>query len=83
MIAKVIYHYGRQVLPRVPTALGEGSVALGEGFPECNSRGRGSGEEAHGEAAFPECQQLHTRGRLHREGRLHSGKICGFFKKKM
>jgi hypothetical protein len=34
--------YGRQGLPRVPVALGEGPVALGEAFPECNSRERGS-----------------------------------------
>jgi hypothetical protein len=78
----LIAHYGRQGLPRVPIALGEGPVALGEDFPECNSRGRGFGEEAHGEAAFPECQKLYTRGRLHREAKKHSGKNYGFFLKK-
>jgi hypothetical protein len=66
------HHCGRQGLPQVP-------VALGEAFPECDSRGRGFGEEAHGEAAFPECQKLHTRGRLHREAKKHSGKNYGFF----
>jgi hypothetical protein len=46
--------YGRQGLPRVPVALGEGPVALG--------------------GAFPECQKLLTRGRLHQEAKKHSGK---------
>jgi hypothetical protein len=49
-------HYGSQWLPRVP-------VALGEAFPECNTRGRGSGEATHGEQAFPECHISHTRER--------------------
>jgi hypothetical protein len=75
LLAGICNHYGRQGLPRVPIALGEGPVALGGG----NSRGRGFGEEAHGEAAFPECQKLHTRGRLHREAKKHSGKNYGFF----
>jgi hypothetical protein len=50
------YHYRRRGLPRVPVALGEGPVALGEAFPECNSRGRGSGE------VFTE-RHASTRGR--------------------
>jgi len=36
-------HYRNCWLPRVPVALGEGPVALGEAFPECNTRGRASG----------------------------------------
>jgi hypothetical protein len=60
-------HYGRQGLPRMEDALGEGPVALRETFPECNSRGRESGEALHGEAAFPESRKSHTQGRFHRE----------------
>jgi hypothetical protein len=61
----VIIRYGSQWLPRVPVALGEGTVALGEAFPECNTRGRGSGEAAHGEQAFPRVPHI-----------AHSGKRC-------
>jgi hypothetical protein len=59
----------------------------GRVFPGCQLHsGKASlsatlGEEAHGEAAFPECQKLHTRGRLRREAKKHSGKNYGFFKK--
>jgi hypothetical protein len=48
-------HYRRQLLPRVPNALGEGPKTLGEAFPECNTRGRASGDASHGKEAFPEC----------------------------
>jgi hypothetical protein len=75
-------HYGRRDLPRVQDALGEGPVALGEAFPECNSWGRGSGKELHGEAAFPESRKLHTQGRIHQEAWKHSGKRFWFFLKK-
>jgi hypothetical protein len=61
-------------LPRVTNALGEDPKTLGEGFPECNTRGRPTGEAVHGEEAFPECQisctqkslfpECNTRGRL-------------------
>jgi hypothetical protein len=50
------------MLPRVPQALGEEAKTLGEAFPECNTRGRASGEAAHGEELFPECQKSYTRG---------------------
>jgi hypothetical protein len=48
-------HYGSMSLPRVSNALGEDPKTLGEGFPECNTRGRPTGEAVHGEEAFPEC----------------------------
>jgi hypothetical protein len=59
-------HYRRQLLPRVPNALGEGAKTLGEAFPECNTRGRASGDASHGEETFPECQKSYTRGSLPR-----------------
>jgi hypothetical protein len=42
-------HYRSHPLPRVPKALGEEPKTLGEAFPECNTRGRASGEVVHGE----------------------------------
>jgi hypothetical protein len=35
-------HYRRSPLPRVSKALGDDPKTLGESFPECNTRGRGS-----------------------------------------
>jgi hypothetical protein len=70
-----------------------GNTTGGSVFPGCQLHsekeqlhsgkawGRGFGEEAHGEAAFPECQKLHTRGRLHREAKKHSGEELWIFKK--
>jgi hypothetical protein len=60
------HHYRSHPLPRVPKALGEEPKTLGEAFPECNTRGRASGEVVHGEEVFPECQKSYTRGRLPR-----------------
>jgi hypothetical protein len=48
-------HYRRRRLPRVYLALGEEGKTLGEAFPECNTRGRGSGDASHGKDVFPEC----------------------------
>jgi hypothetical protein len=59
-------HYRSHPLPRVPQALGEELKTLGEAFPECNTRGRASGEAAHGEELFPECQNSYNWGRLPR-----------------
>jgi hypothetical protein len=59
-------HYSSHLLPRVPQALGEEPKALGEAFPECNTRGRASGDAPHGEGLFPECQKSYTRGSLPR-----------------
>jgi hypothetical protein len=56
------------LLPRVPNALGEGAKTLGEAFPECNTRGRASGDASHGEEVFPECQKSYTRGRCNAVG---------------
>jgi hypothetical protein len=38
----------------------------GEGFPDCNTRRRPTGEAVHGEEAFPKCQISCTRGSLSR-----------------
>ena len=62
-----ITHYGKQRLPLVSNALGEGPVALGEAFSECNTRGRGPEVSLHGKGVFPESRKLCTRGRLSRE----------------
>jgi hypothetical protein len=59
-------HYGSRSLPRVSITLGEDPKTLGEGFPECNTRGRPTGEAVHGEDAFPECQISCTRRSLPR-----------------
>jgi hypothetical protein len=59
-------HYRSHLLPRVPQALGEEPKALGEAFPESNTRGRASGDAAHGEELFPECQKSYIQGRLPR-----------------
>jgi hypothetical protein len=68
-------HYRRRLLPRVPNALGEGPKTLGEAFPECNTRGRASGDASHGKEAFPECQKSYTRGSLPRVSSSPSGTI--------
>jgi hypothetical protein len=63
-------HYKRQLLPRVSNALEEGAKTLGEAFPECNTRGRASGDAPHGEEAFPECHPS-TRGSFDAVGAVH------------
>jgi hypothetical protein len=44
----LLHHYGRHMLPQMPNALVEGTKTLGEAFPECNTRGRASGDASHG-----------------------------------
>jgi len=60
-------YYGRHWLPLVSNALGEGLVALGEAFLECNTRGRLPGVSLHEKGVFPESQKSYTWGRLSRE----------------
>jgi hypothetical protein len=47
------YHYRKQRLPLVSKALGEGPVALGEAFSECNTRGRAPGYLFTGKTSSP------------------------------
>jgi hypothetical protein len=52
-----------------------GPKTLGEAFPECNTRGRASGDASHGKVAFLECQKSYTRGSLPRVPSSPSGTI--------
>jgi len=61
------YALREAVASRVSNALGEGPVALGEAFLECNTRGRVPGISLYGKDVFPESQKSCTRRRLSRE----------------
>jgi hypothetical protein len=68
-------------LPRVTNALGEDPKTLGEGFPECNTRGRLPGKRFTGKRpspsaksralgeTFPECRPS-IRGRINTVGTI-------------
>jgi hypothetical protein len=67
----VCIHYGRRRLPRVTNTLGEGTKTLGEGFPECNTRGRPSGDASHGEAFH--------KGQATSRGQFNTIDVISFF----
>jgi len=57
-------HYRRQLLCRVPAALGKGTIALGKGFAECRTRQRPLAKICVGKELFAECHLSSTRQRL-------------------
>jgi hypothetical protein len=65
-------HYGRRRLPRVSNTLGKApKQTLGEGFPECNTRGRPSGDASHGEAFH--------KGQATSRGQFNTIDVISFF----
>ena len=54
-------HYGKQLLCRVPQALGEAPNTLGKDFVEYNTRRLALGEFSTGKQMFAECQISGTR----------------------
>jgi len=50
-------HYGKQLLCRVPQALGEAPNILGKDFAECNTWRLALGEFSTGKQMFAECQK--------------------------
>jgi len=60
-----LHHYKKQLLCRVPAALGKGTIALAKAFAECRTRQRAIGKFFVEKGFFAECILSGTRQRLY------------------